>query len=173
MALCFLPACVKMRITSPAFLAGLRLSRALSTANSLITRRTLSSSLGLLASKAKVYAVKVGRVPGVYSTWAEAEEQVKGARLPSPAVHEANVREILLSILIFWTIIRLPRRYLPGLWFASQVGAASLRRCSRAVLWLISRGPLCDCPSEALPRRTLPAWRNLVRSLPAADRSLC
>ena len=81
MALCFLPACVKMWITSPAFLAGLRLSRALSTANSLITRRTLSSSLGLLASKAKVYAVKVGRVPGVYNTWAEAEEQVKGAPL--------------------------------------------------------------------------------------------
>lgn len=26
----------------------------------------------------KVYAVKVGRIPGIYSTWAECEEQVKG-----------------------------------------------------------------------------------------------
>ena len=29
-------------------------------------------------AKKKFYAVKVGKVPGIYSTWSECEEQVKG-----------------------------------------------------------------------------------------------
>ena len=65
-----------------AFLAfRLRLSRSLPTSgsSSAPNRRALSSSASLLASKTKLYAVKVGRVPGVYNTWAEAEEQVRGA----------------------------------------------------------------------------------------------
>ena len=28
--------------------------------------------------KKKYYAVKIGRIPGIYQTWAEAEPQVKG-----------------------------------------------------------------------------------------------
>ena len=85
MAIGFLPVCVEMRTMSPAlstFLAfRLRLSRPLpiSGPSSALNRRSLSSSTTLLASKAKIYAVKVGRVPGVYSTWAEAEVQVRGA----------------------------------------------------------------------------------------------
>ncbi len=29
-------------------------------------------------AKKKFYAVKVGKIPGIYGTWSEAEEQVKG-----------------------------------------------------------------------------------------------
>jgi ATP-dependent DNA helicase PIF1 len=31
-----------------------------------------------MSSKVSIYAVRIGKVPGIYSTWAEAEEQIKG-----------------------------------------------------------------------------------------------
>lgn len=37
---------------------------------------TLSTGLARRANK--IYAVKVGRVPGIYDNWAEAEAQVEG-----------------------------------------------------------------------------------------------
>lgn len=42
--------------------------------------RTMSTGLARRANK--IYAVKVGRVPGIYASWAEAEAQVEGALLP-------------------------------------------------------------------------------------------
>jgi hypothetical protein len=38
--------------------------------------RTISNGLARRANK--IYAVKVGRVPGIYDNWAEAEAQVEG-----------------------------------------------------------------------------------------------
>ena len=39
--------------------------------------RVLTSTRAMAKSKKKFYGVKVGRAPGVYDTWDEAEAQVK------------------------------------------------------------------------------------------------
>ena len=39
---------------------------------------TRPMSTGLARRSNKIYAVKVGRVPGIYDSWAEAEAQVEG-----------------------------------------------------------------------------------------------
>lgn len=45
-------------------------------------------------SKEKFYAVKKGRIPGVYSTWEECQQQVKGFPNPVfksfPTIEEAE-----------------------------------------------------------------------------------
>lgn len=64
-------------------------SRKLAWTNTYVAREAGSESLVLESGamvKRKLYAVKRGRQPGLYNTWKEAEEQVKGYR---NAVHRA------------------------------------------------------------------------------------
>lgn len=51
-------------------------------------------------AKQKFYAVRVGKIPGVYRTWSQAEEQVKGfsgAEYKSFFTEEEAVRYISLE----------------------------------------------------------------------------